>query len=360
MNKKTKKIFALVLTTMMLSALLLNGCGKEEKKESYVFKIGTANGSLCLAPLHVAQDLGYFEEEFNAAGIKYELVEIDMQQAADLTASGQIDACVGLAGSLIPQVDSGLDISFTAGLHTGCTKYYVSKDSDIKDLFGLKGKKIGVPGMSDSSVVALKRKLADLGIGVSTTNMEIELVVYNMTDLPLALANGAVDAIAVHDPVASSAEKEYGFTKILDLTEDEKFKNEYCCASYITSSITKEHPEAAAYTRALLKASAYVQQNPEEAARLQIENEQCSGDLAENTKLLSSYNYQPSVSAMEETFKNACTDLLEIGDLQEGRNIDDFTADHIAKFEDVPESYTYNDDGTFSEVKKVENSSCCD
>ena len=55
MNKKTKKIFALVLTTMMLSALLLNGCGKEEKKESYVFKIGTANGSLCLAPLHVAQ-----------------------------------------------------------------------------------------------------------------------------------------------------------------------------------------------------------------------------------------------------------------------------------------------------------------
>lgn len=79
MNKKTKKIFALVLTTMMLSALLLNGCGKEEKKESYVLKIGTANGSLCLAPLHVAQDLGYFEEEFNAAGIKYELVEIDMQ-----------------------------------------------------------------------------------------------------------------------------------------------------------------------------------------------------------------------------------------------------------------------------------------
>ena len=74
--------------------------------------------------------------------------------------------------------------------------------------------------------------------------------------------------------------------------------------------------------------------------------------MAENTKLLSSYNYQPSVSAMEETFKNACTDLLEIGDLQEGRNIDDFTADHIAKFEDVPESYTYNADGTFSEVKK--------
>lgn len=74
--------------------------------------------------------------------------------------------------------------------------------------------------------------------------------------------------------------------------------------------------------------------------------------MAENTKLLSSYNYQPSVSAMEETFKNACTDLLEIGDLQEGRDIEQFTEEHIAEFEDVPESYLYHDDGTFSEVKK--------
>lgn len=353
MKKRMKNKVMVVLTLVALSVLLLTSCGKDKEDSSYSFKIGTANGSLCLAPLHVAQDLGYFEEEFKAAGIKCELVEIDMQQAADLVASGQIDACVGLAGSLIPQVDSGLDISFTAGLHTGCTKYYVAKDSEIKDLSELKGKKIGVPGMSDSSVVALKRKLADLGVGVSTTNMEIELVVYNMTDLPMALANGAVDAIAVHDPVATSAEQEYSFNKILDLTEDEKFKNEYCCATYITSSVAKEHPEAAAaYTRALLKASDFVQANPEKAAKLQIENNQCSGELANNTKLLASYNYQPSVSAMEETFKNACSDLLKIGDIQEGRNISDFTAEHIAKFENVPESYVYNDDGTFSEIKK--------
>ena len=72
-----------------------------------------------------------------------------------------------------------------------------------------------IPGISDSSVVALKRKLADEGVGVSTTNMEVELIVYNMTDLPLALENGAVDAVALHDPVATTAEEEYGFRKIL-------------------------------------------------------------------------------------------------------------------------------------------------
>ena len=350
--RNVKRLAALILVLTLSSTLLLIGCGKKKDDGEYVFKIGTANGSLCLAPLHIAADNGYFEEEFKAAGIKYELVDIDIQQTADLVASGKIDACVGLAGSLIPQVDSGLEIAFTTGLHTGCTKYYAAADSDINNMSDLKGKKIGVPGMSDSSVVALKRILHDLGINVSADNMEIELVVYNLTDLPLALANGAVDAVALHDPVAASAENEYGFKKLFDLTEDDKFADEYCCAAFVTESAASEHPEAsAAYTRALMKASAYVQAEPENSAKLQIENDQCSGDLENNANLLASYNYQPSVSAMEETFRNACTDLLAIGDLKEGRNIDEFTSEHTVEFEDVPDSYIYNDDGTFSSVE---------
>ncbi len=357
--KNLKKLSSIVLVLTLLSALLLTGCGKQgsgKNGKDYVFRIGTANGSLCLAPLHVAADNGYFDEEFKNAGIKYELVEIDINQAADLITSGKIDACIGLAGSYIAQVDSGLEIAFTTGLHTGCTKYYTKADSGIENMADLKGKKIGVPGMSDSSVVALKRILHGLGIGVSGKNMEIELVVYNLTDLPLALENGAVDAVALHDPVASSAESEYGFKKIFDLTEDGQFANEYCCAVFVTTEAAAEHPDAAAaYTRALMKASAYVQAEPENSVKLQIDNNQCSGELENNANLLASYNYQPSVSAMEETFRNACTDLLEIGDLKEGRDIDQFTSEHVVKFDDVPDSYVYNDDGTFTSVDEKKN-----
>ncbi len=363
MRRKSRKILAALLAGAM-SILSLTACGKnnsEQSSDEYVLKIGTANGSLCLAPLHVAEDLGYFKEEFEAAGLKYELVEIDMQQAADLTASGKIDACVGLAGSLIPQIDSGLEIVFTGGIHTGCTKYYVKSDSGITSLEELKGKKIGVPGVSDSSVIALKRKLFDLGIGVSTTNMEVELVVYNTTDLPLALENGAVDAIALHDPVATSAEEEYGFTKILDLTEDEKFASEYCCQIFVSSDTAQNHQEAAAaYTRAILKASAYVQAEPESAAKLQIDNLQCSGDLETNTKLLASYNYTPSVSLAQQTFRDASDELIRIGDLTEGRDLDEFTEEHFKVLEGVPDSYIYNEDGTFTEVNDTaEAVGCC-
>lgn len=322
--------------------------------DDYVLKIGTDTSSLCLAPLHIAEDLGFFDEEFEAAGLEYELVAINIQNVADLIASGQVDASVSLAGSVIPMIDSGLDITFTAGLHTGCTKYYVLEDSGIESVADLKGANIGVPGMSDSSVVALKRKLYSEGISVSEDNMEVTLTVYNMTDLPLALENGAVDAIALHDPVATSSEEEYDdFLKILDLSEDEMFAVEYCCSTIITSSIVEEHPEAAAaFTRAMMRAAAYIQANPEEAAQLQIDNEQMTGDVETNAAMLATYNYSPSVSIMEETIINAYGDLVEIGDMTSGLDTETFVAEHFAALDGVPESYTYNEDGTYTEVEE--------
>lgn len=313
--------------------------------------IGTANGSLCLAPLHIAIDNGYFEEEFSKAGIKWRTEEIDMGAIGDLVASGKIDASTQLAGAMIPQIDNGLEITFTAGMHTGCTKVYTKESSGISSLADLKGKKIGVPSLGDSSVVALKRALYDLGIGVTTENLEVEWVVYGLTDLPLALENGAIDVAALHDPVAYNAETEYGFKKILDLSTDPKFENEYCCMSFVTSKLAKENPEAAAaYTRAILKASAFVQANPKEAAKLQSDNNQCSGDIDVNAKLLESYNYAPSVSIAAKTISNAANELKRIGELK-ADDPEVFVEKAFTTFDGVPDSYKY-EKGSFTEVTK--------
>jgi len=351
MKKKMSKCMAIVLsTTLILTSITACGNKKESKKEKNTITIGTANGSLCLAPLHIAIDNGYFEEEFKAAGIDWKVEEIDMGNIADLVASEKIDASTQLAGAMIPQIDNGLEITFTAGIHTGCTKVYSKKGSDIKEIKDLKGKKIGVPSLGDSSVVALKRILFDEGIGVSTDNLEVQWVVYGLTDLPLALENGAVDVVALHDPVAYNAEKEYGFNKILDLSTDAKFENEYCCMSFVTSKLAKENPKAAAaYTRAILKASAFVEANPKEAAKIQIDNEQCSGDLDTNASLLESYKYAPSVDIASQTIHNAAEELIRIGELKSD-NPDDFVDKAFSKFDGVPESYKY-ENGSFTEVK---------
>ena len=349
MKKTIKRITALALT-VTLGIFSLTACGKKEKKaETADIVIGTANGSLCLAPLHVAIDNGYFEEEFEKAGVTWKVEEIDMNNISDLVASDKIDASTQLAGSMIPQIDNGLEITFTAGMHTGCTKVYTKKDSGIESIADLKGKKIGVPSLGDSSVIALKRALYDEGIGITTDNLEVEWVVYGLTDLPLALENGAIDAAAMHDPVAYNAEEEYGFKKIIDLSTDEKFANEYCCMSFVTSKLAKENPDAAAaYTRAILRASAFVQANPKETAKLQIDNNQCSGDLDTNAKLLESYNYSPSVTIASQTIYNAASELIRIGELKSS-DPESFVEKAFTTFDGVPDSYVY-DNGKFNEV----------
>ncbi|MBP1736872.1 MAG: ABC-type nitrate/sulfonate/bicarbonate transport system periplasmic component-like protein [Oscillospiraceae bacterium] len=313
----------------------------QTSSDQAVVKIGFAKGSLCVAPVHLAYLNGYFEKEFAAAGITWSYEEVDLTQAAELLAAGKINACFGLTASLIQPIDNGLDIVFTTGLHTGCTKYFVKSDSSINSVSDLKGKTVGVPGLSDSSTMNLKRKLLEVGIDPS----EVTFAEYSLTDLPLALENGAVDAVALHDPVGYQAQQEYGFKLILDTGTDEKFAGEYCCQAYVSADLVSTSPEgAAAYTRALQEAAAFIQAEPEQAAEIQLNNGFCSGDLDTNAKLLESYNYSPSVSAGLETFENCVKELKETGDLSDSTDVDEFISQHYVKLDGVPDSMTYDPD----------------
>ena len=103
-----KKLKGLVIgLALVVSAVSLTACGKQASKNADTktetestkeVVIGTSNGSLCLAPLHIAIDNGYFEEEFKAAGISWRAEEIDTSQISELVASGKIDAGTQLAG----------------------------------------------------------------------------------------------------------------------------------------------------------------------------------------------------------------------------------------------------------------------
>jgi len=340
-----------VFAVLALSVLVLTSC-TSKKDKNYVFKIGTSNAGLCGAPLHIAIDKGYFEEEFSKVGIKWEPVEIEMAKGSELVVAKKIDATLGLAGSLIPQMDNGLDVKFLTGVHTGCTKFYVKEDSPYYTVNDLVGKTGGFPAAQDSSVIAFQRKFYDQGHVAYGPKQEFKVAVYGMTDLPIALDNGAVDFVGLHDPIAFITERDYKVRKILDTTEDEKFSQEYCCMTFVSSETAAKYPEAtAAFVRAILKASAYVQAEPEKTAQLQIDTKRMSGDVKQNAYLLNSYNYTPSVNLAKQTLTNAIYELQDIGVLQNIAEKEKFVEDHFIAFEGVPDSYIYNsEDGTFKET----------
>jgi len=343
-----KKI--LLITAAIFSAsVVFTGCNKKSAKGSgeaqKVVRINFQTGLLCGAPVHVAMQMGLFDEELSKIGQKAEYVQVVEGGAtlAEMIASGKVDAGYGLYATQLQAIENGLPISFTSGIHIGCTKYYVKADSDIYSAADLRGKKIGVPGLADSSVMNLKRKLMDEGIGVTAENNEVEFLAYASSDLAIALNNGAVDVIGAHDPIATKGELAYGFRKILDTGIDEKFVKEYCCQQFVTHKLLKENPEgAAAVTRALQKAAAFVEAEPRAAAKLQIDNNLVAGDLDFNAALLEELNYRPSRSLGRKTFIDAAKQLQVAGILKKSTDIDKFVEKGYVDVAGVPDGYIYD------------------
>lgn len=337
-KRQIRTLFLVIVTTVSV----ITGCGtiqetngqEEANQEEYVVKIGYS-AALCHAPIHIAIENGYFEEE----GLKFEAIAME-GVITEAVGSGQVDAGFGLVGKFIQPLENGLPMKLTAGIHTGCTKLLVAGDSDINSVADLKGKRIGVASLADSPCLTAKRSLANAGIGVTADNMEVEFVVYNNSDLPMALQNGAIDAFCAPDPAVSVAEKEFGFKVIIDTTTDEEYKDEYCCLSFVTTDLVANHPDLAAkYTRAVMKAARWIEEHPTETAQIQIDHNYVSGDVEFNAAILDSYNFVPSVSGGYDALAKSVTELQRIGIIRPETDAQALIDNSFIRFDDVEDTY---------------------
>lgn len=311
-----------------------NSASSEETKD-FVLRVGYG-GSLCEAPLHMAVEKGFFEKE----GLKVELTKLAPGTTFDAITANQIDAGFSLLASTIQPLSNGLPVKITTGLHTGCDKVLAKKNSGLEKPQDFKGKKIGVPSMASSPIIFAKRVLADNGVGVSVKNSEVEFVVFSTTDLPIALEKGAVDAIAMNDPTASIAARDYNLNVVFDSALDKPYSEQYCCSAFVRENIAKDYPDIAAkYTRAMQKASAWVQANQDETARIQVEKKWVAGDIELNAKVLKTFNYNPSVKGAYEIFGITAPQLQKVGMLDESVDVAALQKNSFVFLDGLPEEF---------------------
>jgi NitT/TauT family transport system substrate-binding protein len=330
------------LAVLLAGIAIANGYarGKTEAsaaaEEDYVVKIGQGvTVGLCSAPFFIAIEKGYYEEE----GLKWDLVQVETGQSNLLLTTGQIDVTNNLLATLIQPLANGLDVKIPLGLHTGCQKVLVRPDSPIKTPADLRGKKIGTTGMASSGTVITQRYLAELGIGVSADKLEVEWVIYQSADLPLALERGQVDAVALGDPTAYIIESEGKGRVIINQATDDYLKDEQCCVIVAGSNFIKNHPRTAAkFVRAIQKAAAYVQNNPEETARLMAEKRYVAGDPAVNAAILKTYDYRSSVSGARIAIARNTRDLQRIKLVGDDVDPEALTRDIFIALEGVPDT----------------------
>ena len=305
----------------VIGTMLLAGNGTDSRADSQ-----SAGGSLtkirvgyigitCEAPIFVAVEKGFFKDE----GLDPELVKCEWSKYKDVLALGGFDVTHHLIMYLLKPIEQGLDVKFTAGIHTGCLRLQTATDSKIKTAQDLRGKRIGVPGMGTPPFIFVNRVLTANGIDGSR---EVTWVVYPSGELGLALEKGQVDAVADSEPIGTLLLANGKVRNVVDQAVDAPYKDEYCCAVVVNGKFLANNPKAAAAaTRALLRGAKWVEANPAAAARLSVEKKYLASNPELNTLALSHLRYIPSVSGVQAALNSAATQMKAAGMLDPGTDV---------------------------------------
>ncbi len=304
----------------------------KDNENKNLIKVLYSSG-LCGIPLHIAKQLEFFEAEGLVEGEDYEYVTSSLSGVEMLT-TGQADVSFGLVAAMLAPLDNGLEAKTVLGIHTGCILLLAGTDTGISSVSELKGKKIGVQQLASSAHIVAQRVLASEGIGSTVENMEVEFITYGKDDLPIALKEGAVDAIAIGDPQATILINEGAGVELFNSATDDLLKDEYCCSLWVRNEALEKHPdEVTKVVTAIQKASAWVDQNTDLAAKIQLDNEWLVGDLEIDRQVLKTYKYLPSVSGVETALTRNILEMKELGLIRKDTNAEDLAKSSFLRLE---------------------------
>ena len=219
-------------------------------------------GAVCLAPVPVAIDNGFFQKQ----NLDVELVNYSgsTDQLLEAIATGKSDAGLGMALPWLKPLEQGFDVKIAAGTHGGCMRVLTRADSGVNGLADLKGKIVAVGDLAGPDKNFFSIQLAKLGID---PNKDVDWRAYPGNLLNLAVEKGEVQAFLSADPLAYLWLKDSAY-KAVASNLDGEYGNMTCCILGLRGTLVREEPLVArAITQALLDAAMFTSQNPDKAAK---------------------------------------------------------------------------------------------
>jgi NitT/TauT family transport system substrate-binding protein len=219
-------------------------------------------GAVCLAPVPVAIDNGFFQKQ----NLDVELVNYSgsTDQLLEAIATGKSDAGLGMALRWLKPLEQGFDVKIAAGTHGGCMRVLTRADSNVTQLADLKGKIVAVGDLAGPDKNFFSIQLAKLGID---PNKDVDWRAYPGNLLNVAVAKGEVQAFLSSDPLAYLWLKDSAYKEVAS-NLDGAYRDMTCCILGLRGSLVREEPQVArAITQALLDAAMFTSQNPDKAAK---------------------------------------------------------------------------------------------
>lgn len=269
------KLFAgIVLAALVLASPL----------QAETIRVGYIPVGDCLQ-LYVAQEMGYLEAE----GITVETTPLaGGALIAMAVEAGELDVGWSNLVSLAIAADKGFDfviLSPGAFERDGTNRVHsilVAKDAPIDSFADLEGKTVAINTLGNINEIAMTALADAEGVDIGA----IRLVEVPFPQMGAALASGSVDAILVLEPFVTIT-TDNNTAKVLEPAALKSYGERFLIAAWFArQSWIKENQEAAAgFTRAMLKASQYIEENPEKARDVLTRHTKLTPELAQTITL---------------------------------------------------------------------------
>jgi NitT/TauT family transport system substrate-binding protein len=147
--------------------------------------------------------------------------------------------------------------------HRDGSEIVVGKNSIIRNLQDLKGKKVAIPSLYSNQNFVFHKLMEDYGMKPD----DISFVVLPPPDMPTSLASGAIDGYFVGEPFCAKAELD-SIGRILYYARD-IWPNFISCALVVREDLIRDHPDIVRdLVRGIAQSGAWAETHRAEAARL--------------------------------------------------------------------------------------------
>lgn len=315
------KRLIIIITTLVLGMALLTSCARKPEK----VRIGYIPHMSGL-PFFVALEKGYFKEE----GLDVEFVKCGYREYMDALLTGRVDI---IAPTSFPSL-FGIEVE-----SPGLLKFFlpggekkdgdiiygilVRKDSPMKTMEELKGKKIGVT--DPITTVNLKLILKKIGLD---PDRDVTIMQVDPSVAITALVSKQVDAFLLTQPDLAVAMQK-GETRLLETNPRSKYIIDpyWSGAAATTAKFIEENPQKMRRLfKALDKAVDFIRANPYEAKSLLVKYTPLTSDIAQKTGM---YFLSKSTEPVDlQTIQFLAHLLFEHGILKKEVNADKMYVDY--------------------------------
>ena len=242
----------LITAAAMVSALALASAA-----EAGTLKLGHSTW-VGYGPFYIARDKGFFKEE----GVDVELVIMeDTPIKMGALMAGQLDLVASTADEFPIYMKPGIGLHYVLAVDNSKGGDGIVANKDIKDIAGLKGKKVAFEQGSVSQFF-LNALLKDAGLSQD----DIEPVNMAATDAGVAFAAGQVDAAVTWEPALSQGAKAAHGKLLLTSADKPGLITDVVAATDAT--LKDKKADVAGFVRAWYKALDFIKSNPDEASKI--------------------------------------------------------------------------------------------